>query len=121
MPHNEKVTFPEGTGGFGAFWAMPTELRQAILAKVAADRRKRGWVSFMTVQVISLSIRGLTYEIRSEAGPALSSSQDLKGGRPKRGTIDAVVSKNFFLASGHSVLVRETHDFKARMDTFLEQ
>jgi hypothetical protein len=36
------VTFPEGTGGFAAFWAMPGEPKQAILAKVAADRRNRG-------------------------------------------------------------------------------
>jgi hypothetical protein len=55
MPQNEKVTFPEGTGGFTASWAMPGETQQARAAHVAIDKTKRKWSTFMTGRIITLS------------------------------------------------------------------
>jgi hypothetical protein len=56
MPQNEKVTFPEGTGGFAVFWAIPVETDEAIPTKITTGRRKRRQGSFMIVQIIALSL-----------------------------------------------------------------
>jgi len=56
MPQNEKVTFPEGTGGFAASWAAPDQTDQARVAKAAIDRSKRRQVGFMIGGIIALSL-----------------------------------------------------------------
>jgi hypothetical protein len=56
MAQNEKVTFPEGTGGFAASWAVPEQTDQARVANVAIDRNKRREGGFMIWGVVALSL-----------------------------------------------------------------
>jgi hypothetical protein len=56
MPQNEKVTFPEGTGGFAASWAVPEQTDKARVAHVAIDRSKRRDEGFMIEEIIALSL-----------------------------------------------------------------
>jgi hypothetical protein len=56
MPQNEKVTFPEGTGGFAASWAVPAQTDETRVANVAIDRSKRRDGGFMIEGIIALSL-----------------------------------------------------------------
>ena len=56
MAQNENVTFPEGTGGFAASWAVPEQTDQARVAVAAIDRNKRRQVGFMIGGIIALSL-----------------------------------------------------------------
>jgi hypothetical protein len=64
MPQNEKVTFPEGTGGLAASWAGPEETEQARAAHVAIDKTKRKWATFITGRIITLPFLGLMVSLR---------------------------------------------------------
>jgi hypothetical protein len=47
MPHKEKVTLPEGTGGLADSCAVPDRMEQAKAASNPAEERKRNNESFM--------------------------------------------------------------------------
>jgi hypothetical protein len=57
MPHNEKVTFPEGTGGFAASWAVPEQTDQARVAHIGIDKSKRWEGDFIVGRIIALSLK----------------------------------------------------------------
>ena len=61
MPQNEKVTFPEGTGGFAASWAVPEQTDVARVAHVASARSKRRDGGFMIEEIIALSLEIFGY------------------------------------------------------------
>jgi hypothetical protein len=56
MPQNEKVTFPEGTGGFAASWAVPEQTDQVRIEHVAIDKNKRRYGGFMIGGIVALSL-----------------------------------------------------------------
>ena len=47
MPHKEKVTFPEGTGGLAESCAIPAGVDQARPATIAAEEKNRMSLNFM--------------------------------------------------------------------------
>jgi hypothetical protein len=57
MPQNEKVTFPEGTGGFAASSAVPEQTEHARVAHAAIDRSKRRDGDFMIGEINALSLK----------------------------------------------------------------
>ena len=56
MPQNEKVIFPEGTGGFPGSWAVVEQTDQDTVAEVAIGRSKRISGDFMVRVMIAFSL-----------------------------------------------------------------
>src|SRR5262249_11202733 len=128
MPQNEKVTFPEGTGGFAASWAAPEQTEHARVAHAAIDRSKRGYGDFMIGGINALSLKFVVsflgvsdivtwlgtepWNPAIEIHFALLFFQDAPGSFGETWAVDAVMPKNFFLASGDGVVIWETQDFE---------